>query len=146
MARNSERPTKRPPADAAAPGVKRRLLAVDDLADSAELVARIAERCGYEAQFTSESTEVERLVRNWKPDVLVTDISMPQLDAIELISVLTGAGFAGSLVFVSGLESLMRQQASRLATMRGLNVLANLQKPLDVRDFRALLASANPTD
>ena len=70
-------------------GRKPRLLAVDDVADSAELVARVASRSGYESRFTTDPAEVDVLVREWRPDVLVTDISMPGMDAIELTTVLS---------------------------------------------------------
>ena len=120
-------------------GRKPRLLAVDDVADSAELVARVASRSGYESRFTTDPAEVDVLVREWRPDVLVTDISMPGMDAIELTTVLSTAGFAGKLVFVSGLEDWMRNQAAKLANMHGLTVVANMQKPVDVGELKGFL-------
>ena len=126
------------PAGSTAP----RLLAVDDVADSAELVARIAQRCGFESRFTCDPTAVEGLIQDWHPCVVVTDISMPGMDAIELVRVLKHAEFGGELLIVSGLEPWMLEQAGKLATMRGLTVRAKLRKPLDARALRGHLTEA----
>lgn len=122
-----------------------RLLAVDDVSDSAELIARIAERSGYDCRYTCDPTTVADLVREWDPAIVVTDISMPGMDAIELVRVLKDAAFKGDLLFVSGLETWLLEQAGKLATMCGLKVRAKLQKPVDVRQLRQHLARENTT-
>src|SRR3984893_19191530 len=68
--------------------IRDRLLAVDDSADSADLVARIATKCGYDAQATSDPTSVRALVVDWKAEVLTLDLCMPDADGIDLISLL----------------------------------------------------------
>lgn len=124
----------------AAGEAKGRLLAVDDSADSADLVARVAARCGFEAQATSDPTRVRALVTSWKPEVLTLDLCMPEADGIDLLSVLEESGFDGLLVIISGQDGWFRKAASRLAETRGLKVVDDLQKPVDIAALRQLLS------
>ncbi len=117
-----------------------RLLAVDDSADSADLVARVAAKCGYEAQTTSNPGAVRDLVTRWKPEVLTLDLCMPEADGIDLLSVLAEAGFDGLLVIISGQDGWFRKAAGRLAETRGLKVVDDLQKPVDIAALRQLLS------
>lgn len=113
-----------------------RLLAIDDVTDSAELIARIAQRSGYETRYTCDPTSVAGQIREWHPDVVVTDISMPGMDAIELVRMLGAAGFHGKLLIVSGLERWLLDQAAKIASSFGLQVAARMQKPVDVGQLR----------
>ncbi len=123
-----------------APGGSRgRLLAVDDSADSADLVARVAIKCGYEAQATSDPTAVRALVTSWKPQILTLDLCMPEADGIDLLSVLEETGFNGLVVIISGQDGWFRKAAGRLAETRGLTVVDDLQKPVDITALRELL-------
>jgi DNA-binding NtrC family response regulator len=123
---------------------KGRLLAVDDSADSADLVARIAAKCGYEARAVSDPTTVRRLVADWKPEVLTLDLCMPEADGIDLLSVLSETGFKGVLVIISGQDGWFRKAASRLAETRGLTVAEDMQKPLNIAALRQLLDRLRP--
>jgi DNA-binding NtrC family response regulator len=117
-----------------------RLLAVDDSADSADLVARVAVKCGYEAQAISDPKSVRALVVSWKPEVLTLDLCMPEADGIDLLSMLEETGFEGLLVIISGQDGWFRKAASRLAEVRGLKVVDDLQKPVDINALRQLLS------
>jgi DNA-binding NtrC family response regulator len=117
-----------------------RLLAVDDSADSADLVARVAAKCGYEAQAISDPKSVKALVVSWKPEVLTLDLCMPEADGIDLLSMLEETGFEGLLVIISGQDGWFRKAASRLAEVRGLKVVDDLQKPVDINALRQLLS------
>lgn len=120
--------------------VRGRLLAVDDGPDSADLVARVAAKCGYEAQATSDPTSVRALVASWKPEVLTLDLCMPKADGIDLLSVLKETGFTGLLVIISAQDDWFRKAVSRLAETRGLKVVDDLQKPVDIAALRQLLS------
>jgi CheY-like chemotaxis protein len=119
---------------------KPRLLAVDDAPDSAELISRIAERCGYEARFVADSSMVPSLVEEWQPDVVATDICMPKMDAIELFGVLAHCNFSGNLILISGQDDQLRRQARQLAEIRQLNVIGDLPKPVPLQTLKKVLA------
>jgi two-component system chemotaxis response regulator CheY len=117
----------------------RRLLAVDDNVDSAELVGRIASRCGYEVRVALTAESVRRELVDWQPDVLTLDLCMPDSDAIDLFPLLQEAKFAGRVVIISGHDDWLRKSASKLASARGIKIAGDMQKPLDVARFRQLL-------
>lgn len=116
-----------------------RLLAVDDDASSAELIVRVAERCGYEAFATSDSRGVVNLTRALAPDILAVDINMPNVDAVGLFSLLAEIRYAGKILIVSGEdESVLRETQARAEAL-GLTVPYVQQKPLDFQKLRAML-------
>jgi DNA-binding NtrC family response regulator len=112
---------------------------VDDNVDSAELVARIAGRCGYDTRVASTPDTIRAAVQTWKPQVLALDLSMPELNGIDLLRLLQENGFEGSLLIISGHDDWMRASAGRLAEARGLKVVGDMQKPLDTGRLRQVL-------
>ena len=62
-----------------------RILVVDDEADSRELLSTILSECGSEVECTPSAAEAIKAFRNWKPDLLVSDIGMPKEDGYSLI-------------------------------------------------------------
>ena len=62
-----------------------RILVVDDEADSRELVNAILTRCGSEVRCCESADEAMKTFRDWKPDLLVSDIGMPNEDGYDLI-------------------------------------------------------------
>jgi signal transduction histidine kinase/DNA-binding response OmpR family regulator len=62
-----------------------RILVVDDEADSRDLVTTILTRCGSKVRCCESTAEALKTFREWKPDLLVSDIGMPQEDGYTLI-------------------------------------------------------------
>jgi len=62
-----------------------RILVVDDEADSRDLVTAILTRCGGKVRSCESVAEALNTFREWKPDLLVSDIGMPNEDGYELI-------------------------------------------------------------
>ena len=118
----------------------KRLLAVDDNADSAELVARVAAKSGYEVRSLTDTRSLRAVLEEWKPEVITLDLCMPEEDGIGIFATLHESGFQGELVIVSGQDDWLRKTASRLASARGLRVAADLSKPVDLSVLRSLLA------
>lgn len=116
-----------------------RILAVDDDAPSAELIVRVAERCGYEAFATSDSRGVVNLTRALGPDILAVDINMPNIDAMQLFELLAAANVAARILIVSGEDQSVLEATRQKAEALGLSVPYVLQKPLDFQKLRAML-------
>ena len=62
-----------------------RILVVDDEADSRDLVTAILARCGSEVRCCGTVAGALKTFRDWKPDLLVTDIGMPKEDGYALL-------------------------------------------------------------
>jgi two-component system chemotaxis response regulator CheB len=124
---------------------KKRLLALDDHPDSAELIARVATKCGYEARSIADPRALGNVLREWKPEVLTLDLCMPQEDGIAVLTTLKDAGFAGRVIIISGQDDWLRKSAGRLAEARGINVVEDVSKPVDLTMLRDLLMKLHTT-
>jgi PAS domain S-box-containing protein len=62
-----------------------RVLIVDDQLDERELFTTILGGFGAETKTAASTAEGLKLVRDWKPDVLVSDIAMPEEDGYALL-------------------------------------------------------------
>jgi len=64
-------------------GVK--ILVVDDDPDTRDLVTTILTRCGSEVRASESAADALLAFQEWHPDLLVSDIGMPQMDGYGLI-------------------------------------------------------------
>jgi two-component system, chemotaxis family, chemotaxis protein CheY len=117
------------------------LLAVDDDAGSAELVVRIAERCGFEAFATSDPRGFTQLCKQLNPSILSIDINMPNIDATGLLTLLAEDKFQGRIMIVSGQDTDTLKQVADFGESLGLHRPDVMQKPIDISRMRALLLS-----
>jgi signal transduction histidine kinase/DNA-binding response OmpR family regulator len=62
-----------------------RILVVDDEVDSRDLVSAILTRCGGDVNCCESATEALKAIQEWKPDLLVSDIGMPNEDGYDLV-------------------------------------------------------------
>jgi signal transduction histidine kinase/DNA-binding response OmpR family regulator len=62
-----------------------RILVVDDEADSRELVTTILTRCGSDVKCSVSVEDAVKTFKDWEPDVLVSDIGMPNEDGYSLL-------------------------------------------------------------
>ncbi|MEP7336989.1 MAG: ATP-binding protein [Acidobacteriota bacterium] len=62
-----------------------RVLVVDDDPFSRQLLVTILSHCRAEVRTATNGTEALALLQHWRPDVIVSDIEMPEMDGIELI-------------------------------------------------------------
>jgi two-component system, chemotaxis family, chemotaxis protein CheY len=117
------------------------LLAVDDDASSAELIVRIAERCGFEAFATSDPRGVLELVRQLNPAILSIDVRMPNIDADGLLALLAEKGFRGKILIVSGQDIDTLRKVADNGEGLGLARPETMQKPIDIQQLRQLLGA-----
>jgi PAS domain S-box-containing protein len=71
------------PAEQSRPG-NRRVLLVDDNADAMEMMAFLLAEMGYEAHTTADAADIVELARAQRPDVIVLDIGLPNVDGYEV--------------------------------------------------------------
>jgi CheY-like chemotaxis protein len=62
-----------------------RILVVDDELDSRELLTAILTRCGSDVRCSDSVSEAITAFREWKPDLLMSDIGMPSEDGYSFI-------------------------------------------------------------
>jgi len=62
-----------------------RVVVVDDDSAILHLIADALRLEGYEVRDAANGLEALEIARAWRPDVLITDLSMPELDGAETI-------------------------------------------------------------
>lgn len=63
-----------------------RLLIVDDEQDLLNLLKKVlSKKCDCDIALVTSSLEALELVKNWQPDVVLTDIIMPDMDGLQLL-------------------------------------------------------------
>ena len=70
---------------------KKTIMVVDDNADIITIVKTILEGNGYEVICASSGPELLTHLETRKPDLIVLDVMMPQMDGLEVLTRLKGA-------------------------------------------------------
>ncbi len=66
-------------------GTVSRILVVDDEPDLRFILRRIFERAGHDVVDANDGAAALQAVRDWPPDLVVTDMMMPVMGGVELI-------------------------------------------------------------
>ena len=117
-----------------ASGAGQRVLVVDDEAPVREVVARFLERLGFRAEAVGPE-EGRRILESDRPiDLLVTDLSMPGLDGLELGRIARRNRGGIPMVLCTG---LVDAGTTREANMAGFDQV--LSKPFDMAELSAVV-------
>lgn len=82
---------------------KKRLLIVDDEKDLLNLLKKVLSRkCNCEILLAENGKEARPLIDSWKPDVVLTDIIMPDSDGLQLLSYVMEKDPTISVVIMTG--------------------------------------------
>ncbi len=106
-----------------------RLLVVDDDLDFARLVQDVGEGCGYVTRAAADGYAAQAAAREFRPDVVVLDMVMPEADGIDYIRWLAATGFAGRLLLTTGYDTRYLDMARIIARSSGLADIEVLTKP-----------------
>ena len=81
---------------------KSRVLAIDDEPSMIEWLRILLEHEGYEVRTAMIGTRGEEIFRTWKPDVVVTDMMLPDADGLELLRKFKQTHPATEVIVVTG--------------------------------------------
>jgi CheY-like chemotaxis protein len=117
-----------------------RVLVVDDELDSRELVRRLLTDRGAEVTLASSVDEALAAFAAQPPDVLLSDIGMPDKDGYDLIRGIRALGDgAGSRVPAIAVTALARADDRKRAMLAGFQT--HISKPVDPGELIAVVAS-----
>ncbi len=117
-------------------GVK--VLVLDDEPDARQLVGRVLRDCGAEVAVAESAGEAIRLVESFRPDIVVSDIGMPEQDGYGFIRQVRGRLAAKTLPAVA-LTAFARSEDRKRALLAGFQT--HVAKPVDPAELVAVIAS-----
>jgi CheY-like chemotaxis protein len=120
-----------------------RIMLLDDDAFMLELLQDMIGGLGYaHVHADTDARNALRTLPGFRPDVLICDLSMPEMDGIEFLRAVAEGGFGGGVILLSGMDSGILRAAETLAVAQGLTILGARNKPLTRAALADLLARA----
>jgi CheY-like chemotaxis protein len=117
-----------------------RVLAIDDEEDALGLLRVVLEAAGAEVLTASSATEALRRIAEIKPDVLVTDLGMPQMDGFEFIRrIRSSADPTTREIPAAALTAFARSEDRTKALDSGFEM--HLAKPVDPAELVSSVAT-----
>jgi signal transduction histidine kinase len=117
-----------------------RILVVDDDADGRDMLAELLTMAGAQISTADSAATALAALEEDPPDVLVSDIGMPDEDGLQLIRQLRQRGCDGSArVPAVAVTAYARGQDRASALRAGFN--AHVSKPIDMHELIAVIAS-----
>jgi CheY-like chemotaxis protein len=115
-----------------------RVLVVEDSIDSAETLGELIRRWGHEVRLAHDGASALRVAREFKPQVILLDIGLPDMDGYAVAHRLRGEDLGGNiLVALTGYgEARDRARAQQAGFDR------HLTKPVDPGHLRELFRPA----
>ena len=118
-------------------GVK--VIVVDDEADAIGLVKRMMEECGATVEACGSGSECLACVPTFRPDVLITDIGMPDMDGYTLIGKLRALSpEQGGRTPAVALTAFARSEDRRQAMLAGFDM--HVAKPVEPGEVVAVVS------
>ena len=121
---------------------RKRLLIVDDEPRFAAFVERVAEPLGYDVEITNHGRDFQSAYQRDRPDIVVIDMVMPDIDGNELVLWLVEQRCAADIIIITGYHPDYAVNARLLAEFKGLRSVATLSKPVSVGRLREALTHA----
>ena len=116
---------------------RKKVLAIDDEPSMTEWLKMVLEQAGYEVRTALIGVRGEELFKTWRPDAVLTDMMLPDIDGIELVRRFKDINPQAEVIVVSGQGNIPRAVE---AIKAGASFF--LEKPVDAEGILALLEKA----
>src|SRR5919205_855029 len=116
---------------------KTKVLIVDDEPAIREVLEMILQEWGYDVRLAADGAEAKQLVESYDPEIVISDVVMPQLSGLDLLRCLKAGNPSRPVILVTAHASIdlavesMKQGAQDFVT-----------KPMDYPKLRAILKAA----
>src|SRR5689334_7529110 len=116
---------------------KTKVLVVDDEPAIREVLEMILQEWGYDVRLASDGAEAKEMVESYDPDIVISDVVMPQLSGLDLLRCLKAGNPNRPVILITAHASIdlavesMKQGAQDFIT-----------KPMDYPKLRAILKAS----
>ncbi len=117
-----------------------RVLIVEDDVETRDILAAILERAGFSYRVATRASEALTVLDDWQPDVIVSDIGMPDMDGYAFVRQLRARPAAqGGHIPALALSAFARAEDRELALRSGYQ--AHIAKPVEPADLVKAIAT-----
>jgi len=125
-----------------------KILVLDDEPFMLKLLDRMLKNLGFTSVSLCESgrAALDQLDGvDTRPNMILLDLNMPEMDGIEFVRHLVERNYADSLILISGEDERMLQTVEKLVQAHKITVLGHIQKPVKPEVLSALLEKWVPS-
>jgi EAL domain-containing protein (putative c-di-GMP-specific phosphodiesterase class I)/ActR/RegA family two-component response regulator len=125
-----------------------KILVLDDESFMLKLLSRMLTNQGFTSITLCESgrTALDRLDGvDTRPNLILLDLNMPEMDGIEFVRHLVERNYTGSLILISGEDERMLQTVEKLVQAHKITVLGHIHKPVKPEGLSILLEKWAPS-
>jgi PAS domain S-box-containing protein len=117
-----------------------RVLVVEDDVETRDILSAILERAGFSYRVATRASEALSVLDDWQPDVIVSDIGMPDMDGYAFVRHLRARPAAqGGHIPALALSAFARAEDRELALRSGYQ--AHIAKPVEPADLVTAIAT-----
>ncbi|MEO6430736.1 MAG: EAL domain-containing response regulator [Nitrosospira sp.] len=123
------------------------ILVLDDESFMLKLLGRILLNLGFTSVIFCDSgrSALEQITdEKARPNLILLDLNMPEMDGIEFVRHLVDRHYSGSLILISGEDERMLQTAEKLVRAHKIPILGYLHKPVKPDALSAMLEKWTP--
>ena len=117
----------------------KRVLIIEDYADSAQILCLALESCGHRVQVAATGRDGIDMARAFRPDVIVCDLGLPDIDGLVVARTIR----ADATLRHVRLVAFTAHSAPEPAAAAGFN--AFVRKPADFRELAAQVEATHTT-
>jgi len=125
------------------PAVSRKILVADDDQDSAESLAMLFQMMGHDVRAAREGLEAIRIAEEFRPDLILLDIGMPNLNGYETCRRIREQVWGRAMV-IAALTGWARDEDRDRSQQAGFD--RHFVKPVDPTALEELLAGLPARD
>ena len=117
--------------------MSRKLLVIDDRIDLCRVIGRAAQRHGFEVQLVDVPLRAMGRFLAFKPDIVILDMVMPDIDGTKVLSALLRSGVPTRIVLTSspGLGEAYLAMAEGIARFHRIRMPRILLKPFRLAEL-----------
>jgi CheY-like chemotaxis protein len=115
---------------------------IDDDAGLTRAVGMIARKLGFDFQEVNRSVDAIHVFADYRPDIVLLDIIMPEKDGIDILHEILTTGRSIRIVLTSGFSESYLRLAEGVAKFHGVDLPYVLKKPFRREQLVDLLLGA----